>query len=105
YVGGGAPYQTAVKKGDDARIRELLGVVNWLASPFGTKEYRLFRNGIEGRHYELDADGKTIPIEADKEENMGPLIYAGSSPQVHNSLYPHYSEAGYHHEAEAMDHA
>ncbi|HIT76491.1 MAG TPA: extracellular solute-binding protein [Candidatus Avipropionibacterium avicola] len=105
YVGGGAPYQTALKKGDDARIKELLGVINWLASPFGTKEYRLFRNGIEGRHYELDSDGNTVPIEDNKVENMGPLIYAGSAPQVHNSLYPHYSEAGYHHEAEAMDHA
>lgn len=105
YVGGGAPYQTMVKQASADRVKELLNVVNWLAAPWGTKENVLFRNGVEGVHYTRDANGKITSI-ADqvKKDSMGPMIYMGSGPQVHNNnQFPVFAEREYDHEAQAME--
>ncbi len=105
WSGTGAPYLCAIKQGDDERVRELIGISNWFASPWGTKQYYLFRAGVEGHNYEFDADGKRVTIEENKAENMGPLIYMGSSALVHNSdAYPEIAQMEYESEAEGMDH-
>jgi putative aldouronate transport system substrate-binding protein len=43
-----------IKKGlGDARTRELLALSNWASGPFGTQEYELCYNGVEGKHYNV----------------------------------------------------
>lgn len=104
YVGGGAPYQTMVKQGSPERIKELLSVVNWLAAPWGSKEYMLFRSGVEGTHYTRDAAGKIAPIaDQAKKDNVAPLIYMGSGPQVHFNAFADLAVKMYEHEAQAME--
>lgn len=39
------------KTDDDKRIRELLGLINWLSAPFGTTEYMQKNWGTEGQDY------------------------------------------------------
>ena len=40
------------------QLEEILDVANWLAAPFGTEEYELHQYGVEGVHFEYDADGE-----------------------------------------------
>jgi putative aldouronate transport system substrate-binding protein len=49
-----------LKKASDDRIRELLGVLNVLASPFGTEERELIQFGLEGRDFTRNQDGAPI---------------------------------------------
>jgi putative aldouronate transport system substrate-binding protein len=44
-----------IKKSDDKeRIREQLRIADWLASPFGSKEWVLANFGVEGEHWDPD---------------------------------------------------
>lgn len=49
-----------LKKASDDRIRELLGVLNVLAAPFGTEERQLIAYGIEGRDFTRGPSGAPI---------------------------------------------
>lgn|GEM_PF-4009354 len=62
WVGTGAPYQVAVKAASKERIEEILRIVNWMASPWGTEEYLLARSGIEGHNYERGESGSPIAL-------------------------------------------
>jgi putative aldouronate transport system substrate-binding protein len=46
-----------VKKGDDARIKEMLGMLNFFAAPFGSIEGHLLRYGVEGTDFTYDDAG------------------------------------------------
>ncbi|MBV9893843.1 MAG: extracellular solute-binding protein [Chloroflexi bacterium] len=48
---------TAFRKAPAERIRELLGVVNSMVAPFGTRENLLLNYGTEGRDFSFDANG------------------------------------------------
>ena len=48
---------TVLKKADEGRIRQLLRIANWLATPFGTEEWLLRRYGIADVHYQWRAGG------------------------------------------------
>jgi putative aldouronate transport system substrate-binding protein len=86
--GGVAPYwrgvsshhMTALKKASPDRIREILGVFNWLAAPFGTQEYLLKIYGIEGRNYTRQG-GDPVPI-PHQEELMWFLGYMTNPAEV-----------------------
>lgn len=55
------------KTDDEAKIRELLDLVNWLSAPFGTVEHMQKNYGTEGKDYEVE-DGSYVPIgDADAE--------------------------------------
>ena len=62
YWGSDRPiFFTFIKKGLSAdRVKELLGVLNWCAAPFGTKEWELREYGKEGVHFTRDANG--VPV-------------------------------------------
>lgn len=47
---------------DDARIEELLGILNWWAGPFGSEEYLHIAYGLEGRQFNF-VDGEPVPVE------------------------------------------
>ena len=51
---------SAIKQGDDNRVRELLGILNFLAAPFGTAEHLLVNYGVAGVHHMRDASGNPI---------------------------------------------
>jgi putative aldouronate transport system substrate-binding protein len=54
---------TFVKKGlGKERVEELLRLINWCSAPFGTKEYELRQNGVEGKHYNMTPNG---PVSTD----------------------------------------
>lgn len=59
YWGGGAipsKYQD-----DEEKMRELLSILNYWVAPFGTEEFLLMHYGIEGRHFDFNADGQPEP--------------------------------------------
>jgi len=52
---------TFIKKGlSSDRVKELLGVLNWCAAPFGTKEWETREYGKEGTHFTRDANGAPV---------------------------------------------
>jgi putative aldouronate transport system substrate-binding protein len=49
--------KTVIKQGTPARVTELLGILNYLAAPFGSEEYQLLNYGLRGTHFDFDANG------------------------------------------------
>lgn len=80
----GAPVQasaTLIKKSDPDRTKFLLGVLNWLAAPFGSSEHLLKAYGMEGQTYTLDGSD---PILNDTGATLRlvPFAYVGDAPQI-----------------------
>lgn len=92
----------AVKKSSPDRIRLLLRVLNFLAAPFGSKEWELLNFGIEGVHFTRGADGSpSVPTTLGKVENSSNLpfkylaqqpqpIFQPGAPKVTQSIYDSY---------------
>lgn len=59
WVGPGFWGFTCIPKAEPERARELLGILNYLASPFGSEEWLFLNYGIEGTDYRLEG---TNPI-------------------------------------------
>ncbi|WP_037911854.1 extracellular solute-binding protein [Actinacidiphila yeochonensis] len=80
----GAWGYTVLKKTTPDRIKLILRVLNYLASPFGTKEYELTHFGVEGTHFTRNAAGDPIPTKLGMVENNInlPLKYVCDAPQV-----------------------
>ncbi|MFF5401988.1 hypothetical protein ACFY8K_08815 [Streptomyces misionensis] len=75
---------TVVKKSSPARIRTLLRVLDFLAAPFGTKEFELVQYGVEGVHFTRDKGGAPAnPTALGRQENSTnlPFKYLNSAPQ------------------------
>src|SRR5262249_43053008 len=61
HLGSGAMLLTVLRRTSDAkRVKELLGVLNFLAAPFGTAEFLLIWYGIEDKEFTFDANGNPI---------------------------------------------
>ena len=52
---------TLVKKASDARVKEMLRLLNFIASPFGSQEYQLLFYGVEGKSFNYDDQGNPGP--------------------------------------------
>jgi putative aldouronate transport system substrate-binding protein len=80
----GAWGYTALKKTTPDRVKLILRVLNYLASPFGTKEYELTHFGVEGVHFIRNATGDPIPTKLGLvESNINlPFKYVCDAPQV-----------------------
>ena len=59
---------TAVKKGSPERVKELLGILNYLAAPFGTAEYHLLNYGVKDVDHTFDDKGNPILTDKGKAE-------------------------------------
>ncbi|HLL68903.1 MAG TPA: extracellular solute-binding protein [Micromonosporaceae bacterium] len=71
------------KKASPDRIKLLLRVVNYLAAPFGSKEYELTNYGVEGLHFTKDANGiKTTDLFKTENTTNLPIKYVGQAPTV-----------------------
>lgn len=77
----GQPGQTGsfgysvVKQGSPERIKEVLGVLNYLAAPFGSHEFLLMHYGIEGVDHNLDDKGNPILTTKGKGDAAMPWPY------------------------------
>lgn len=82
YNGGGNVGFTAIMAGrDDGRVRELLGVLNYFAAPFGSEERIFLTSGLEGVHHTVEADGTRVLTEQGEREISG-LDYISNGPFV-----------------------
>ncbi|PZP15531.1 MAG: sugar ABC transporter substrate-binding protein [Brachybacterium faecium] len=81
YTGSAANFFSFLKKSDDtARIEELLGIANYLAAPFGTKEWETVNFGVEGTHFERGEGGTPEATEALSNEHPGVLSTLVTGP-------------------------
>jgi putative aldouronate transport system substrate-binding protein len=80
----GAWGYTVVKKTTPDRVKLILRVLNYLAAPFGSKEYELTHFGVEGVHFTRNAAGDPIPTKLGLvESNVNlPFKYVCDAPQV-----------------------
>jgi putative aldouronate transport system substrate-binding protein len=84
-AGSGAFGYTALKKASAERIQMLLRVLDYLAAPFGTKEYELTHFGVEGVHFTRDSDGTPKPtaLASGGENNINlPIGYLAEAPRM-----------------------
>ncbi|MBO3083736.1 extracellular solute-binding protein [Cellulomonas fengjieae] len=78
---------------DDAAIKELLTAANFLASPFGTEEFQLINYGVEGLHYDLDANKLPVPTTLAQTEVQPSYIFLVDPPVVNAQVaLPDYVE-------------
>jgi putative aldouronate transport system substrate-binding protein len=63
FLGSGVSITTGLKKATESRIRELLGVLDWLAAPFGSEEDLLLTFGAQGTDWTPDEDGHPRPTQ------------------------------------------
>ncbi|HEY9290039.1 MAG TPA: extracellular solute-binding protein [Microlunatus sp.] len=47
-------------KNNEARVKEILGALNFFAAPFGSDEYTLLHYGVQGKEYTLDRNGSPV---------------------------------------------
>ncbi|WP_371581193.1 sugar ABC transporter substrate-binding protein [Streptomyces sp. NBC_01314] len=75
---------TVLKKAKKERIELLLRILDYLAAPFGSKEWELVHYGVEGTHFTRGKDGSPQPTKlGDVENNTNlPLKYLAEGPQV-----------------------
>jgi putative aldouronate transport system substrate-binding protein len=57
FLGPGYFSINLIKKGTPERVKELLGIVNALAAPFGSRERLLISSGVEATDFTWDAKG------------------------------------------------
>ena len=81
-----------LKKASDDRIRELLGVLNVLAAPFGTEERELIAYGIEGRDFSRGPTGAPILNDQGRQDWMQWVIadVVNPAPSYFDPLGPNY---------------
>ena len=88
---GGAPiwhqYQafngmTAIKKGSQDRVKEMLRILNFLAAPFGSEEAFLLEYGVKDVDYTLDAKGNPVLTAQGLADTTVSWRYMAQRPQI-----------------------
>jgi putative aldouronate transport system substrate-binding protein len=57
---------TVLKKGSADRVQQVLGVLNYLAAPFGSREYLNLTYGVEGVDFNFDSVGNPVYTDVGK---------------------------------------
>ncbi|WP_432165167.1 extracellular solute-binding protein [Streptomyces sp. bgisy031] len=75
---------TVIKKASKDRVKLMLRILDYLASPFGTEEYELVHFGLEGTHFKRDKDNNPIatPLGLVESKVNLPFVYLSDAPQV-----------------------
>jgi putative aldouronate transport system substrate-binding protein len=97
FFGPGFLATNAFKKASDDRVKELLRICDFLASPFGSQEDLLLQYGLKDQEYSLDDSGKlTLNDRSNADANYVNWKYLVQHPQV---MYvpdiPGYAKAEY----------
>jgi putative aldouronate transport system substrate-binding protein len=80
FVGLGSTGTIALKKASADRIKELLGVLNYVCAPVGTSEALLMQYGIEGPDFTRDANGNPVPTQQGLADTVVPWKNIGGPP-------------------------
>lgn len=81
FKGAPASIFSFLKKNDDkAVIKEMLALANVIAAPFGTTEYDLIQNGVEGVHFTKGAKGVPIPTPLAAKELQPTYVFLVDGP-------------------------
>jgi putative aldouronate transport system substrate-binding protein len=90
FLGIGNFGNTYLTRAAPERIKELLGVLNYLAAPFGTQEQMLMSYGLADVDYKVSPDGDPLPVAADSYVyNPVPFRYLTQYPGVqYNTTNP-----------------
>jgi putative aldouronate transport system substrate-binding protein len=92
HLGSGANLLTVVKKTSAEQARKLLGVLNYLAAPFGTQEYLTLLYGVEGSEFTFDANGNPVVTAQGAADLFIPWPNVGAAPSVlYNASSPDYA--------------
>jgi putative aldouronate transport system substrate-binding protein len=67
--------------GDEARVQELLRILNYYAAPFGSEESVFLGNGLEGIHHTVQPDGTRVATDQGQREIQN-LTYLATAPTV-----------------------
>lgn len=65
----------------EARTRELLALANWCSAPFGTQEYELVNNGVEGKHYNVE-NGQVKQTDLGRKEFAPTYMFLSGRPNA-----------------------
>ncbi|MGS2617770.1 extracellular solute-binding protein [Micromonospora sp. LZ34] len=78
--------RVVIKKAAKERVELILRLLDYLAAPFGTKEYEVSHFGVEGKHFTRNADGspKLTPLADMENPNTLGIRYVMDAP---NALY------------------
>ena len=106
YKGNPANILSFLKKtDDDDRVRELLRLADLLAAPFGTTEFDLVTNGVEGVHFSRDDRGLPVPNDLAATELQPTYAFLAAAPMTNSRVqYPGFVEAASTWQARAAEH-
>ncbi len=82
YQGSSSFAFSALRKASKTKVTDLLKVLDYLASPYGSQEYFKIRWGQEGVHYTLDGDTPTLTTAGESMVNASSLYRLTEGPQV-----------------------
>jgi putative aldouronate transport system substrate-binding protein len=84
FLGTGFVSMNVLKKASPERIKELLRIMNWLASPFGSQEDLMLTYGLKDSDYTLDDKGNPKPtVEGTQRAGYVPWRYISQHPWVY----------------------
>jgi len=81
YIGLGSAGTIALKKASADRIKELLGVLNYVCAPLGTTEALLMQYGVEGSDFTRDPNGNPVLTQQGQSETVVPWKNIGGPPE------------------------
>lgn len=107
FYGTGSFGNTVIKKASEDRVKELLRIANFLAAPFGSKEYQLVTSGVKGIDFTTDEKNNPIPTERGQSETTLSSGYTGTyvvnAPiPIYEPRYPDYTRTVHQQEMELV---
>jgi putative aldouronate transport system substrate-binding protein len=66
---------SVIKQANPDRVKLMLRILNWIASPFGSQEGHFRSYGIEGVHHTVDANGWPVLTDQGRAETTVPLMW------------------------------
>jgi putative aldouronate transport system substrate-binding protein len=82
---------TVMRKANSDRIKELLGVLNYLAAPIGSEEHLLKNYGAEGSDYKFDDKGNPVPTQQGVADLIPWTSAINSAPVLYSARRPDYA--------------
>ncbi|MDE3076523.1 MAG: hypothetical protein KGJ86_13960, partial [Chloroflexota bacterium] len=102
FLGNGSIGLTVLKKASPDRIKELLGILNYLAAPFGTEEDLLARYGVKDADYTLDQKGNPHPTKRGTTDVVPWLGLVRRPPVLYDPTSEEVAKVGYKDESAAV---
>ncbi|MGH2364463.1 MAG: extracellular solute-binding protein [Chloroflexota bacterium] len=94
---------TALKQGSPDRIKELLGILNYLAAPFGSEEELLVNYGIKDQDYKLDSKGNPVVTPKGRTALVPWAGLVRHTPVLYDANHPEAAKVAHDSEVKAAD--